>query len=85
MSVIEEFRETFKDIPIGSEFTTAEIVQMVSKKFNRNPQSIIPSDCAYNMTNKGIKNTGFEDFNIFIQIKRGLYRYVGEVYNENNK
>ena len=79
MSVIDEVRETFRSVPYGTQFTTAEIKQMVSSKFNRNPDSVIPSDYSYNMNNKG-KIGSLKDFNIFIQIKRGLYRYVGETY-----
>ena len=79
MNVLDEVRETFRNIPVGTEFTTAEIKQMVKSKFNRNPTSVIPSDYSYNMTNKG-KIGSLETFNIFIQIKRGLYKYVGENY-----
>ena len=77
MNILDEVRETFRNIPLGTEFSTAEIKQMVSQKFNRNPNSVIPSDYSYNMTNKG-KTGSLESFNIFIQIKRGLYKYVGE-------
>ena len=79
MSVLDEVRETFRNIPFGTEFTTAEIKQMVSSKFKTNPGSVIPSDYSYNMTNKG-KKGALETFNIFIQLKRGLYKYVGENY-----
>ena len=72
-------RETFRNIPFGTEFTTAEIKQMVSSKFQTNPGSVIPSDYSYNMTNKG-KKGALETFNIFIQLKRGIYKYVGENY-----
>ena len=81
MSVIEQIRETFRDIPIGSVFTTSEIKHMVNARFGTNEGSVIPSDCCYNMTNKGIKGNAFESFNIFIQIKYGVYKYVGENYN----
>ena len=79
MTVLDEVRETFRDIPLEAEFSTAEIKQMVSSKFKTNPGSVIPSDYSYNMTNKG-KIGSLETFNIFIQIKRGLYKYVGENY-----
>ena len=79
MSVIEEVRETFKNVEIGTKFTTTEIKQMVYIKFSRNKSSVIPSDYSYNMTNKG-KVGSLEDFNIFIQLKRGYYQYVGENY-----
>ncbi|MBQ5590568.1 MAG: hypothetical protein IIU65_02695 [Clostridia bacterium] len=79
MSVIEEVRETFKNVEKGTKFTTTEIKQMVYIKFSRNKSSVIPSDYSYNMTNKG-KVGSLEDFNIFIQLKRGYYQYVGENY-----
>ena len=80
MTVLDEVRETFRNVPFGTEFTTAEIKQMVNSKFNRNPKSVMPSDYSYNMTNKG-KIGSLETFNIFIQLKRGHYKYVGENYN----
>lgn len=79
MTVIEEVRETFKNVEIGKEFTTPEIKRMVNNKFGRNVGSVIPSDYSYNMTNKG-KVGSLEFFNIFIQIERGLYKFVGENY-----
>ena len=82
MSIIEQIRETFRDIPIGSIFTTSEIKHMVNARFGTNEGSVIPSDCCYNMTNKGIKGNAFENFNIFVQIKYGVYQYVGEKYTD---
>ena len=79
MTVLDEVRETFRNIPFGTELSTAEIKQMVSSKFETNSGSVIPSDYSYNMTNKGKKGS-LLTFNIFIQIKRGLYKYVGENY-----
>lgn len=79
MTILDEVRETFKNVNIGAEFTTAEIKHMVYLKFGRTHGSVIPSDYSYNMNNKG-KIGRLETFNIFIQIKRGLYKYVGENY-----
>jgi len=79
MRVIDEVRETFKNVEKGSEYTTSEIKNMVYEKFGRTHGSVIPSDYSYNMTNKG-KIGSLENFNIFIQIERGLYQYVGEGY-----
>lgn len=84
-TIIDEMRQTFADVEIGTIFTTSEIKRMVSERFGRNEGSIIPSDCSYNMTNKGIVGTAFEHFNIFIQIKHGQYEYVGENYSYNNE
>lgn len=80
-TIIDEIKQTFEDVEIGTIFTTSEIKAMVSKKFGRNEGSIIPSDCCYNMTNKGIIGTSFEHFNIFMQIGWGKYIYVGEDYS----
>lgn len=79
MTILEEVRETFKNVKTGTEFTTSEIKCMVHKKFGRNPSSVIPSDYSYNMTNKGKIGT-LEKFNLFVQTERGLYKYVGENY-----
>ena len=86
MFVIDKVRDTFKAIPYGSVFTTQEIKEMVCTKFDKtNPKSVIPSDYSYNMTNKG-KIGSLENFNIFIQIRHGVYQYVGEHYgNQNNE
>ena len=79
MTVLDQVRETFRNVKIGTEFTTAEIKHMVNSKFGTNLGSVIPSDYSYNMTNKG-KIGKLESFNIFIQIKTGHYKYVGEHY-----
>ncbi|MBE6964309.1 MAG: hypothetical protein E7443_06960 [Ruminococcaceae bacterium] len=79
MTVLDEVRETFKATEIGTEFTTAEIKHMVKMKFGRNPGSVIPSDYSYNMDNKG-KGGSLKNFNLFLQTKRGIYKYVGENY-----
>lgn len=79
-SVVDEVRETFKNIEIGTVFTTHEIKTMVAEKYGRKMSSVIPSDYSYNMTNKGIEGTPLEKFNLFIQLERGVYRYVGENY-----
>lgn len=80
MTILDEVRETFKNVELEEVFTTDEIKEMVYLKFGRNKSSVIPSDYSYNMTNKG-KIGSLEDFNIFIQLKRGLYKYVGENYS----
>ena len=79
MTVIKQVRETFQNVDTGSKFTTIEIKNLVHKKFGTNIGSVIPSDYSYNMTNKG-KVGSLENFNIFIQVKRGEYIYVGENY-----
>lgn len=79
MTILDEVKETFKNTEMGTEFTTFEIKQIVHQKFGRTYGSVIPSDYSYNLHNKG-KVGSLENFNIFIQIKRGLYKYVGENY-----
>ena len=51
--------------------------EKVYNKFGTNIRSVIPSDYSYNMNNKG-KVGSLKEFNLFIQVKRGLYKYVGE-------
>lgn len=79
MTILDEVRETFKNVELEAEFTTAEIKEMLCLKFGRNKSSVIPSDYSYNMTNKG-KIGSLESFNIFIQLRRGLYKFVVENY-----
>ena len=81
MTILDEVRETFKNVELETEFTTAEIKQMVYLKFGRNTRSVIPSDYSYNMNNKG-KIGSLKKFNIFIQLRRGLYKFVGENYSD---
>ena len=52
---------------------------LVHEKHGRNKTSVIPSDYCYNMTNKG-KIGRLKDFNIFVQEKHGVFKYVGENY-----
>ena len=86
MNTLDKVRETFRNIPIGSEFTRAEIKHMVYTKYKDTPEeigsidSIIPSDYCYNKNNKG-KIGPLETFNLFRWKGRGLYEYVGENYN----
>ena len=82
MTILDEVRETFRNTEKETLFTTSEIKQKVYEKFGRTYGSVIPSDYSYNMDNKG-KTGSLIDFNIFIQVKRGLYKYVGENYKYN--
>ncbi|MBQ7898220.1 MAG: hypothetical protein IJ323_07330 [Clostridia bacterium] len=77
MTILDEVKETFKNVETGKEFTTFEIKQMVNQKFGRTYGSIIPSDYSYNMTNKGKIGT-LKNFNIFLQVKIVIYNFVGE-------
>lgn len=79
MGVLEEVRETFRTVPVGTILTTAEIKHMVFAKFETNMGSVIPSDYCYNKTNKGKKGV-LLDFNIFLYKRHGVYEYVGENY-----
>ena len=79
MTVLDEVRDTFREVEVGTEFATSEIKRMVYERFGRNPGSVIPSDYSYNMKNKG-KIGALKEFNIFVQVRRGLYEYVGEDY-----
>ena len=79
MKLVEQYRECFKDYPIGTKFTRKEIIDMVNQRFGTNPSSILPSDHCYNMTNKG-KRGAARDNNFFLNIGDGEYEYVGEHY-----
>lgn len=55
-------------------FSRSEIIDLVVKKFGRNPTSIIPADYCYNRINNGIDFTK----HAFIFIEDGKYQFVGE-------
>ena len=77
MTIIEQFRECLKVIPLGTQLTRQEIIEMIRRKYETKKSSIIPSDYCYNMTSKGIPE-GHVSF--FLNIGKGLYEYVGEEY-----
>ena len=77
MTIVEQFRECFKDIPIGTRFTRKQIIDMLHEKYGTNETSIIPSDHCYNMTNKGLRGANREN-NFFLNVGEGEYEYVGE-------
>ena len=77
MTIIEQFRECLKVIPLGTQLTRQEIIEMIRRKYETKESSIIPSDYCYNMTSKGIPE-GHVSF--FLNIGKGLYEYVGEEY-----
>lgn len=78
-TVLAEIKECFEKFQIGKEFDTKDIKQMVNDAFGTNPNSVIPSDCCYNITNNGIKN--YRDYlHIFEQLARGRYKYLGPNY-----
>ena len=77
MTIVEQYREAFKDLPIGTRLTRKEIIDTLVDKYGTNPVSIVPSDYCYNMTNKGIRGKS-EDNNFFLNVGEGLYEYVGE-------
>ena len=77
MTIVEQFRECFKDTPIGTRFTRKQIIDMLHDKYGTNETSIIPSDHCYNMTNKGLRGSNREN-NFFLNVGEGEYEYVGE-------
>lgn len=54
MTIVEQFRECFKDIPIGTRFTRKQIIDILHGKYGTNEATVISSDNCYNMTNKGL-------------------------------
>ncbi len=80
MEIKDEMIEAFKNMECGTSFSTEEIKKIVSDKFGRNVSSIQPSDFAYNMHNKALDGGTWGEVKLFIQLKRGLYQYVGQNY-----
>lgn len=84
MTIFDKVRKSFANCEIGEVFTTQEIISKVHTDFGVNPDSIIPSDYCYNITNNGIYN--YENYlHIFEQIQRGKYKYLGENYTYTGK
>ena len=77
VTIVEQYRECFKDVPVGTKFTRKQIIDMMHEKFGTNETSIIPSDHSYNMTNKGLRGANREN-NFFLNVGDGEYEYVGE-------
>lgn len=77
MTIVEQLRECFKDVPTGTKFTRKQIIDMLHTKYGTNETSIIPSDHCYNMTNKGLRGSN-RDNNFFLNVGNGEYEYVGE-------
>lgn len=77
MTIVEQFRECFKDVPVGTRFTRQQIIDMLHEKYGTNETSIIPSDHSYNMTNKGIRGSDRGN-NFFLNVGNGEYEYVGD-------
>ena len=78
MNINEMVVDTFKDVEIGTMFTTSELVDKVVSKHGINRTSFQPSDMCYNLSNKGVEKGKIVNKKIFIWEKRGLYKYVGE-------
>ena len=77
-TVMAEVIQAFKDTPIGTEFTRSEIISMVTKNFDRNESSIIPSDYCYNRLNNGINYE--KTIHLFEYTATKQYRYLGINY-----
>ena len=73
-----EFIEEFQNTPIGTEFTCAEIKSRIHLRFDRNEDSIIPSDYCYNRLNHGINYE--EQLHLFEYLGRNRYKYLGINY-----
>lgn len=86
MTINDMVIDTFTNVEIGEEFTTAEIQDKVVAKYHINRSSFQPADMCYNRSNKGLERPGVHIHKIFLWVKRGHYKYVGLNYelNEND-
>lgn len=78
MTTIEEVKETFKNVAIGTVLTTSEVKHRVCEKFGRNPGSVIPTDYCYNRYNNGIDLE--KHLKIFEYTTEKTFKYLGENY-----
>ncbi len=77
-AVLNEVVKTFKNTPINTVFSRAEIIHLVTSKYNRNPSSIIPSDYCYNRLNNGINYETY--LHLFEYTDDKQYKYLGLNY-----
>lgn len=75
--IVQQFRECFKDVPIGTRMKRQDIIKRINSQYGTKASSIIPSDYCYNMTNKGIPE---DHVSFFLNVGTGQYEYVGENY-----
>jgi hypothetical protein len=77
IQIWDKIRNVFSD-EVGKIFTTGKIKELVFERYlDTNKKSVIPSDCCYNMVNKGIY---FEN-HIFEHLETGLYKVLGTGYD----
>ena len=69
----------FRKTKLDKEYTTAEIQKLLEKNCGIKIGSILPSDLCFTSMNKGIDEDKHP--NIFLKVKHGVYRYVGEDFD----
>lgn len=83
MTINEMYVDSFKNIEIGKELTRKEIIKIIQSKYDVDERSILPSDLCYNSSNAGIrKNTNPLNKKLFMKVDKGLYKYVGPVFDD---
>lgn len=79
--VEQEIIQALKSTAVGTVLSSAEIKEMVNRKFGRNKGSVIPSDYCYNRYNAGINYE--KHLHLFEYLGSGKYVYLGENYPYN--
>ncbi|MFA0814747.1 MAG: hypothetical protein ACC608_03035 [Anaerofustis sp.] len=79
-TILDRVRNVFQGSQIGKVYTSQEIIRMVLKEYPSIKEgSIKPSDYCNNMTNKDKEsNPALNNFNIFENVARGKYKFIGE-------
>lgn len=75
--IIEQYRQCFKNTPVGTRLSRQEIINRINTAFGTNESNIIPNDYCYNINNKENMD---DSTNFFLNIKTDVYEYVGEDY-----
>lgn len=78
---IEKISSTFEKYPVGTLFSTSEILHILYTEHGINPANTHPSDHSYNQTNIG--NLAYAPVGkllIFERIGRAKYKYLGRNY-----
>ncbi len=82
MQIEEAFEEYLSKFKIHLALTARQMKRDMANDYGINEGSVIPSDYCYNIVNLDPKAHDFKAGHprLLIQIKRGLYKYVGRNY-----
>lgn len=78
MSIIDEIETYLLNVEIGKVVKINDMVNDLSKMYNRAKHCYVLTDHCYNRTNLGIKFNTIPKY--FLYLKKGVIQYVGKDY-----